>query len=164
MDGELAVAGVLEGDRAPPERERLLGRVQRAGGVGRQPLVRHRGERAEPLGVDVVGRDRQPVAGGRPQQGARRLAGAAAGLEHAPQPRHVGVHRALGVGRRRLAPQLVDDPVEGHRPVPLGEQQPEEHALQRAAELGRGSGGGRPHLDGAEQPVPHADHLPSTPA
>jgi hypothetical protein len=89
--------------------------------------VRRLGEVGEPDGVHVAALDGQPVA--------RRRALHGVGSEHPPQPRDVGLHRGIGIGRGSVAPQLLRDAVERHRAARLGQQQTEQDALQGTAEV-----------------------------
>ena len=91
--GERLVRQVGE-RRAAPERERLADPVRTRCG---QPL--------EPVDVELVRLDADEVA--------RRTGDDAVGAEGAPQRVDVDLQGVLGAGRRRLAPDRVDQPVGG---------------------------------------------------
>jgi hypothetical protein len=93
--------------RPPPEGQgrRKLCRPHLRGGATR--LV---DQALEPVGVDGVRLDREPVAAsGRLEQAGPCLG--SAWLEHTPQPRHQTMDDRPGRRGRTLAPQLVDEPV-----------------------------------------------------
>ena len=54
--------------------------------------------------------------------------------ELSPKPRHVHLHRLHGTVRQPLTPQLVRQPVHGHRLVAMKEQHCQERALALSAE------------------------------
>ena len=102
----------------PPQPERLpqhLGRRPRLA-VLQQPVALL-GQRHEPGGVEVPGRDHQPVARGLGDQHPRRRPGRATGFQRPAQVRHIGLQRGAGLGGLLLAPQLLDQPVERHHLV-----------------------------------------------
>ena len=130
---DLALGEVLEREvgerRAAPERQRLLVAVLRE-------------QLAEAVQVELVRRDAQHVAG-RPRLEP-------AGAEQPPQPRHVAVQRGHRAGRRRLAPQRVDEPVLGDDLVRAQQQVAEQRAL--AAALDRERTAVLHHLQRAQDP------------
>jgi hypothetical protein len=110
--GEGLVGDVGQG-RAAPQPERL---PQHLGGRPRlaalQQPVALLGQRHEAGGVEVPGRDHQPVAGRLGDQHPRRRPGRATGFQRPAQVRHIGLQRGAGLGGLLLAPQLLDQPVE----------------------------------------------------
>ena len=113
---------------AAPQRERL--RVDRRGsleGCGVRLRARLDRQRREPRGVELVAGDLDQVAG----WSCRDRPGAVA-AERLAQLRDIAVHR-LDRGRgRRLAPQLIDQPLPGHDLVRMQEQNAEHRpVLQR---------------------------------
>jgi hypothetical protein len=124
-DGSLGERLVREvgQSRPPPEGQsrRELRRPHLRWGVAGlvdQPL--------EPVSVDGVRLDREPVAApGRLEQGAGPGL-AHAGLEHSPQPRHQAMDDRPGRRGRTLAPQLVDEPVGRNRLAGMQHQQGEQ--------------------------------------
>ena len=104
--------------------ERSDGPVQVAGTT--QPAARRQAafehDRVDPVRVQA-----QHVTARRGGQHLARTPAGTARLEDPAQAGHVGVHPALGAGRRPLSPQGIDELVAGNDPVgPHGE-----HAKQR---------------------------------
>jgi hypothetical protein len=81
----------------------------------------------EPHQVESLRRRRQDVAAGPRLQHVVRL-------EQLPQPGDVLLERSRGVLRRRLAPQLLDQPVARDDRARVEQQQREQASLLRAAE------------------------------
>ena len=79
----------------------------------------------EPLGVDRGRVDVQPVSG---RHGLQDLA--ADIRQRAPQPHHVGLDRLARARRWIIAPERVDDHIDGHGPTrPAGEQRQQPPAV-----------------------------------
>ena len=114
--------------RAPPQAQRLLAVPQRRGRV--RVLAGHRGEPFEPPGVDVVRRDREPVATGVAREA--RCEGAGAGrFEDAAQAPEVVLHAGrAGVGV--VSPPGDHQVLDGHPPVGVDRQRREDRGLLRA--------------------------------
>ena len=148
--GELRAGEVAE-RRAAPQRERAVERVERRG--GREP-----GGRAdaalEAVRVDLLGRDREPVARAVADEQRGRRAAVAAGLQERAQVRHADGERARGDVARDALPGRLEQRVGRHGPAGVEQQPREDRALLRA---GRGGARGRPgDLDRAEDAEVHA--------
>ena len=142
--------------RTSPERQRAVEdalRVLRGLGGARlqqQPLELPR--------VHGVVLDPQGVAGALPGDDAAPVARAAVGLEAPAQVRDVRLQRAGRARRRRIGPELVDQPVGGHDVAAGQHQQPEHRALPRAAEVDRLAVSQRRHLAEDAESQTGADH------
>jgi hypothetical protein len=90
--------------RAPPQRERPVQQREPGGGRTAGPGLAE--QRGEALGVDGAGGHLEEVAG-RP--GGDHRPGRPEGLA---EPDHVGLERVAGLPRRRLAEDVVDQPVQ----------------------------------------------------
>jgi hypothetical protein len=139
--------------RSPPEVERLAQQARRArlvaAGEGAAPL---RGEPLEPVHVDLVRLDREPVAG-RVQ--LDRRAGPVLVTQEVAEAGDLGLERVAGVGRRVPAIQPVDQPRHRDHLARIQEQQGEQRA-----EAGPADGDlppvGAAHLRRTEDAVSHA--------
>ena len=109
------VVGTQSGEcRATPQRECEVEALERLlMVVERRRLPRRRREQVEPPDVDMVARDMQGVARSFGHQHQRRRAGHTPGLQHPAQTRHVALQGTERRTRRVLAPQLLDQPVNG---------------------------------------------------
>ena len=133
----------------PVEQRHAAGRV--AAGHRAVALLGQLGE-AEAVQLGRAGL--QQVARRPGEQHGRRLARAAAGLEDPPQVGDVGLQGA-GDGRRRLlAPQRRDDPVDGHHPPGLGQQEGQQRPRLGPADVHRPAVGVL-HLERAEDAETH---------
>ena len=129
-DGELLVGEI--GERpAPPLAERRPQRLgRRLRPAGREVVAAGRAQRPEAREIGASGRRAHPVARRDGLHDRVRV-------EQPAQPRDVLLQRGGGVGRRRVAPQLVDQRVRGDD-VAGAEQQDGQHAaLAHAAEVER---------------------------
>lgn len=86
-------------------------------------------------GVDVVWAGAQDVTGRLGDQDLGRLAGATSRFEEAAQLGHVGLQGARRRHGRFVAPELVDDAIEGHHPVGLDHQHGQQAAQLVAGQL-----------------------------
>ena len=125
--------------QAPPQRQRLVHRPQRAVKVAVRAQPAGRGQAAlEVLRVEAAGAEPQQVAAaaGDERPGRRparpvRVAARPVRLDNAAQPRHVGVDAALGAGRRLVSPDRVDQLAARDHPVGTGGEHPEHRQLPR---------------------------------
>ena len=124
---------------AAPQRERLVDRPRRAAAspAARSPRARLRHSSKSP-GVEAAGAEPQQVAaarGDKHQAGRRaatvRVAARPVRLEHAAQPRHVGVDAVLGAGRRLVTPYRVDQLAARDHPVGPAREHAEHRELPR---------------------------------
>ena len=136
--------------RAAPQRERGVERLERragrlGGGGAHRPL--------EALGVDLVGTDREPVAGAVADEQRRRGAAVAVGLEERAQVRDPDRERACRHVARHAAPGGIEQRVGRHGAARIEQEPREDGALLRA---GRGRAGRWPgDLDRAEDAELH---------
>ena len=140
--------------RPAPQRERAVERLQR--GAGREP---GRGVHAalEPVRVDLVGRDGEPVAGPLAhEQGGRRTA-VAPGLQVGAQVGDADGQRARGGVARDALPGGLEQRVGRHGAPRVDEQPRQDGALLGAG--GRGAGGRPVDLDRAEDAEVHGADL-----
>ena len=91
--------------------------------------ARLRGQALEAGEVELVGLDADRVAAAASLQ--------AVGAERTAQAGHVDLHRLRRAGRRGLAPEGVDEALDGDRLVGVEQEDGEERALLRAAERQR---------------------------
>jgi hypothetical protein len=124
------LAGEIRERGAAPQPQRgrhILGRMARA--AVRKRTSRRRHEPREPLQVDLLGCDRQAVAGpvSLDERGAERLAEAV----------HVDLQRRHGRARRLLAPELVDESLSRNNFTGRKEQRRQQGALFRRAQCHR---------------------------
>jgi hypothetical protein len=92
------------------------------------------GESFEPVDVNVLAGDGQPVAGGMGLDSR-----AVTGFETAPQARHQRLQGVRGIGGWSLTPEAVDQRVDGYDLARLERQTGQQHAQPGAAEVDRGS-------------------------
>ena len=133
--GERLVGDIGQGGAAP-QRESAL---ERAGGLlraaGGELAATLGDELLEPVRVDPLTIERQPIAalvrdhdsfplGATPVGRGQRLA----------QPRDLHIQRLARTGRRSLAPQVVDEPIDAQCLVDVEEQEHQQHALPAAAQ------------------------------
>ncbi len=110
--------------RATPERQRLRGAgrrpvriaCSRLPRVGEEPLEAHRVDRLR-VDLDGVARRSRDDRGGVTQRG--------------PQAGDLRLERVPRPGRRRLLPEVLDEPVDGDDPAAVDEQVGEQRALLR---------------------------------
>jgi hypothetical protein len=111
----------------------------------------------EALRVDLLGVDREPVAGAVADEQRRRRAAVAVGLEERPQVGDPHGERARGDLARDALPGGVQERVGGHRATRIEQQPGEDRALLRT---GRRRAGRRPgNLDRAEHAELHEADL-----
>ncbi|GAB3845450.1 hypothetical protein GCM10027610_061710 [Dactylosporangium cerinum] len=113
-------------------------------------------QRPELEQVDGVCADGEPVAAAGPDQPAPRVAVGQPGFEGPAEQPEAAVHRVDGGCRRALAPQHVDDLGEADRVPGPCQQQGEDSALLRGAEVDLGAG--TPDPDRAQDREPHVCH------
>ncbi|MBE1557256.1 hypothetical protein H4W81_000035 [Nonomuraea africana] len=146
---EVGVGGTPPQRQRPRQHRRLHRGVGGGRGAGQQL--------GELEGVHALG----------PQQVSRRLVGdQVAVAEGAAQLRHLGLQRVGGIARRVVAPQVVGEPVGGHRPSlvdqQVGQQRPDlhlGHADRRP--VGGPRGDGTKHSKTHQVTVPPAHPQPT---
>ena len=134
--GALAVGELRErelGERfAPTKRERIVECGRRGGRIAvveRPPSLRD--EVLEPHDVDVVGRERERVAGiGRDDRSR---------AERPPQVGDQGLQGICRISRRVVTPQRVDQPLGAHGFAAVERQQRKQGALSAAADRQHGT-------------------------
>ncbi|HEY7692075.1 MAG TPA: cupin domain-containing protein [Gaiellaceae bacterium] len=147
------LGGEIRERRPLPERERLAQATRGSvGPAGTQLSLGLRDQRLEPLEVELAGLEHDPVAG-------------AAGLdplrpEGLPQAVDVDLERLDGRGRRRLAPERVDEGVARHRLACPEQQRRQQRALLRPPEVERLAF--RAGLDRSQDPEFHGFLSPRT--
>src|SRR5205814_10462929 len=123
---------------------------ERPPSVGDQPV--------EPEGVHPPERRLEDVAAVPALQTGRPAPVRSGRLERPPQPGHEALERHPDAGRRRLAPQLIDQDVDRDDTVQPDQERGEQRPLLGAADLDDPIAGD--HFDGAEQPELDAVTLP----
>jgi hypothetical protein len=129
--------GELGQRRASPQRQRL-GQLRRRGGA-RIPVAQGDpslgGELLEATGVHLVLVDVEQVARWAREDQAAGRAGSPPRLEGRPEAGDVVLQGRRGVGRRPIAPDDVDEPVERHHLVGVDQEGGQQESLLRAAEV-----------------------------
>jgi hypothetical protein len=127
---DLSLREGLEGQvrqrRTTPKRERLV--VPRGGRSGAAPyeLPRLMRETFEPLNVELVWLERDPITGAVAEEKLMSLTATDVRLQDLPELEHVALESVSGRRRRSFAPDLLDQRVCRHGP-PASQQQDCEH-------------------------------------
>jgi hypothetical protein len=144
---------------AAPEIERL---PEQRFGFPRVPLIEEAvsiaGELLERDRVDLMSGDSERVAASAREDDVRVRAAGRAGLKGATEPRNVGPESLLRGPRWMLAPQLLDEIVDGHDTTRAGDQASEDHAFLRSGDRQR-IPAFRHDLEGSEDEETHTSRL-----
>lgn len=134
---------------APPQPECLGEQRGPRAGIPYRAGLGHQGPEA--VGVHLV------RAALQPQPVARGLPHHAVAAEHPAQLGDLGLERARGPSGRRVAPEVMDQPVDGDRAAVVGEE-----VRQQGPDLALGDGDvvplAVPHHQWPEHPKPHTRH------
>ncbi len=121
------LADEIREGRSAPLGERVPQQLRTAGEIARRDRPAARGRAGlEAEEIERRGRRFEEISGLARLDGRRP--------ERLAEPRHVDLHGGGGRRRRILPPQLVDDPVGGHDPVGVEEEQREDRSLPHPAE------------------------------
>jgi hypothetical protein len=143
--GPVVVEELLQWSAAPQCQGAAQGRRHRARGPMPQPVARLIGQPGEMQRVDVVLLHCQEIP--RPLRDQRRP-------DRLAQPRNVVAEGVACIGRGLVAPETLDEPLDGDDPAGVQREQCHQRPLFRARDVERLVG--LAHLDRAEQADSHA--------
>ncbi len=132
--------GHIGEDLTTPQRERRVQRRERFRGPSLPQLSASIGEpRFEHLAVQECATCVDPIAATFGHEHHGRCALGPPGFEHLPQAEDIRLDRGDVADGEVLAPQRVGDPIHGHRPVYVDEQQRQHRPLLSTTEVDRGA-------------------------